>query len=48
MNDSTPRSPPTKQVARIFEWRRGFNNIHLIDTGRRAQACSGPWRRRRT
>src|SRR5882724_12624212 len=21
------------QVARIFEWRRGFNTIHLIDVG---------------
>ena len=21
------------QVARIFEWRRGFNTIHLIDLG---------------
>jgi len=24
------------QVARIFEWRRGFNTIHLIDVGIRA------------
>ena len=22
-----------QQVARIFEWRRGFNTIHLIDVG---------------
>lgn len=31
----TDSSTPTadEQVARIFEWRRGFNNIHLIDTG---------------
>jgi 2-polyprenyl-3-methyl-5-hydroxy-6-metoxy-1,4-benzoquinol methylase len=24
------------QVARIFEWRRGFNTIHLVDVGLRA------------
>ncbi|MEO8038728.1 MAG: class I SAM-dependent methyltransferase [Betaproteobacteria bacterium] len=33
MNASTPGITADEQVARIFEWRRGFNNIHLIDTG---------------
>src|SRR4029077_20996036 len=28
--------PADSQVARIFEWRRGFNTIHLIDVGIRA------------
>ncbi len=33
MTDPTPTITADEQVARIFEWRRGFNNIHLIDTG---------------
>lgn len=33
MNDSTPAITADEQVARVFEWRRGFNNIHLIDVG---------------
>lgn len=33
MNDPTPAITADEQVARIFEWRRGFNNIHLIDVG---------------
>ena len=33
MTDSKPAITADQQVARIFEWRRGFNNIHLIDTG---------------
>jgi SAM-dependent methyltransferase len=34
MNDKTS-VPPTadSQTARVFEWRRGFNTIHLIDLG---------------
>jgi SAM-dependent methyltransferase len=33
MNDPIPAITADEQVARIFEWRRGFNNIHLIDVG---------------
>lgn len=33
MNQPNPAISADEQVARIFEWRRGFNNIHLIDTG---------------
>jgi len=33
MNAPTPAITADEQVARIFEWRRGFNNIHLIDVG---------------
>ena len=33
MTASNPTTTADEQVARIFEWRRGFNNIHLIDTG---------------
>ncbi len=33
MTDTKPALTADEQVARIFEWRRGFNNIHLIDTG---------------
>ena len=33
MNDPTPAITADAQVARIFEWRRGFNTIHLIDLG---------------
>ena len=32
---SAPSPTPTadSQVAKIFEWRRGFNAMHLIDIG---------------
>ena len=33
MTDTDPTITADEQVARIFEWRRGFNNIYLIDTG---------------
>lgn len=38
MSSLIPSSPPPaptadSQVARIFEWRRGFNAMHLIDIG---------------
>jgi SAM-dependent methyltransferase len=33
MSDSPPALTADSQVARIFEWRRGFNTIHLIDLG---------------
>lgn len=34
MQDATPPAiTADSQVARIFEWRRGFNTIHLIDLG---------------
>jgi 2-polyprenyl-3-methyl-5-hydroxy-6-metoxy-1,4-benzoquinol methylase len=35
INSSSPTPVPTadSQVARIFEWRRGFNAMHLIDIG---------------
>ncbi len=38
MTSDNPRSPggePTaeSQVAKVFEWRRGFNAMHLIDIG---------------
>ncbi len=38
MTSDNPKSPgvePTaeSQVAKIFEWRRGFNAMHLIDIG---------------
>lgn len=40
MSASVPTSPPQpptadSQVAKIFEWRRGFNAMHLIDIGLR-------------
>ena len=33
MPDSPTPISADSQVARIFEWRRGFNTIHLIDLG---------------
>jgi len=33
MADAAPGLTADAQVARIFEWRRGFNTIHLIDLG---------------
>jgi SAM-dependent methyltransferase len=33
MDDKTTEITADSQVARIFEWRRGFNTIHLIDVG---------------
>lgn len=33
-NDAAPAAPTAdEQVAKIFEWRRGFNAMHLIDLG---------------
>jgi 2-polyprenyl-3-methyl-5-hydroxy-6-metoxy-1,4-benzoquinol methylase len=36
MSTHTKEITADSQVARIFEWRRGFNTIHLIDVGIRA------------
>jgi len=36
MQTSSKDITADSQVARIFEWRRGFNTIHLIDVGIRA------------
>src|SRR6185295_62232 len=33
METSRQEITADSQVARIFEWRRGFNTIHLIDVG---------------
>ena len=33
MADAVTQITADSQVARIFEWRRGFNTIHLIDLG---------------
>jgi len=33
MDDKTTEITADSQVARVFEWRRGFNTIHLIDVG---------------
>ena len=33
MDNETTKITADSQVARIFEWRRGFNTIHLIDVG---------------
>ena len=33
MADSAKEISADAQVTRIFEWRRGFNTIHLIDLG---------------
>ncbi len=33
MSDTAPALTADEQVARIFEWRRGFNTIHLITLG---------------
>ena len=33
MADTPAGISADQQVARIFEWRRGFNTIHLIDLG---------------
>lgn len=33
MDNKTTEITADSQVARIFEWRRGFNTIHLIDVG---------------
>jgi SAM-dependent methyltransferase len=33
MAEQLPEITADAQVARIFEWRRGFNTIHLIDLG---------------
>jgi len=35
MNEQSSPITVDSQVARIFEWRRGFNTIHLIDLGLR-------------
>ena len=31
--DASAEPTAEDQVARIFEWRRGFNAMHLIDLG---------------
>jgi len=33
MDNKTTEITADSQVARVFEWRRGFNTIHLIDVG---------------
>src|ERR1043165_828136 len=33
MADAAKETSADAQVARIFDWRRGFNAIHLIDLG---------------
>jgi len=33
MDSKTTEITADSQVARVFEWRRGFNTIHLIDVG---------------
>src|SRR3954452_14256783 len=33
MAETVKETSADAQVARIFEWRRGFNAIHLIDLG---------------
>ena len=33
MDNKTTEITADSQVARVFEWRRGFNTVHLIDVG---------------
>ena len=35
MNEAPPSPTVDSQVARLFEWRRGFNAVHLLDLGLR-------------